>query len=275
MTNRIQTNSGAIDERADAERVDSAVRMLHTGDIATAEKTLNEVVARIPDEYVFQFEQDGRLFIKFWDQNEFLHYVLWQKKHGVQKEITWIGSAYPRVCYYLGFLNVKRGEFDRATDWLDRGAALEPTNPKFRFEKAQALLKLKRHQEALLLYESVDQPGPYVSPHNLAMALRGKGFALIEMGSLDPAEAAFLKSLELEPGNKIAQNELNYIASLRRGGTASATQSVTTSAPAVSFCAVCGLKSVSGRLVELDNKPTFVCDRCVRKLTKRWWQFWK
>ncbi len=47
----------------------------------------------------------------------------------MQVRIAWIGNAYPRAHYYLGFLCVKRRQFDRAVEFLDRGHQLEPTNP--------------------------------------------------------------------------------------------------------------------------------------------------
>jgi tetratricopeptide (TPR) repeat protein len=275
MINEDIARPGDSQEGADAQHVNSAMRALHAGDLATAEALLTEVAERIPREYIFQFEKDGTLFAKFWDNDDFLNYVLWQKRQGISKSVTWIGSAYPRACYYLGFLNVKCGKFDRAIEWLDRGMGLEPTNPKLRFEKAQALIGLKRHEEALALYQSVTEPGPHVSPRDVALALRGRGFVLIEMGSLDLAESSFQKSLEVDPGNEIARKELNYISHLRRGGKAGATGRVAIKASDINQCAICGQKSAEGRLLDVRGKPVFVCKKCARKATKRWWQFWK
>ena len=48
-----------------------------------------------------------------------------------------------------------------------------------------------------------------------AVALRGIGFALIELGRLDEAEAVFLESLEADPDNEAALNELRHIEHLR------------------------------------------------------------
>jgi tetratricopeptide (TPR) repeat protein len=44
-----------------------------------------------------------------------------------------------------------------------------------------------------------------------AAALRGMGFALIELKKLAEAERAYLEALEIEPGNKVALNELAFI----------------------------------------------------------------
>lgn len=49
-----------------------------------------------------------------------------------------------------------------------------------------------------------------------ARALRGEGFALIELNQLDEAEKSFQASLKVEPDNKLALSELDYIKKLRQ-----------------------------------------------------------
>jgi tetratricopeptide (TPR) repeat protein len=271
------TNTSTEDavEAEDAERVNTAMAALQAGDTRAAESLLLNVVQRSPSNYIYQYEKDGTCFIKFWDNHEFMHYVLWQKKQGAAKSITYIGSAYPRAYFYLGFLHVKTREYDRAVDFLDQGLALEPTNPKFRFEKAQALVGMKRFREALALYDSVNAIGPHVSPHDLAVALRGRGFVLVEMEDLAPAERAFQESLKIEPGNDVACNELRYIAQLRQGGVKGHTQKVVSTAPPANKCAVCGQLFSRGGIIELEGKAVYLCSKCHDKGSKRWWQIWK
>jgi tetratricopeptide (TPR) repeat protein len=262
-------------EAEDAERVNRAIGALKAGDTETAASLLLNVAQRSPKEYIYQYEKDGSCFIKFWDNHEFMHYVFWQKKQGAARAISWIPSAYPRAHYYLGFLSVKSKQYDRAVVFLDQGIALEPTNAKFRFEKAQALVGMKRHQEALALYDSVNAIGPHVSPHDIAVALRGRGFVLVEMGDLDRAQKAFEESLTIEPGNDVACNELRYIAQLRRGGLKGQTQKVETAAPPANKCADCGQLFSRGHIIELEGKAVFLCSKCHDKGRKRWWQVWK
>lgn len=85
------------------------------------------------------------------------------------------------------------------------------------YERGVALVSLKRYEEALSVYdELVNHPG--LDKPLLALIHRGRGFALIELGRLPEAETAYQKSLEIEPGNKIAQHELEYIEKLKAGG---------------------------------------------------------
>jgi tetratricopeptide (TPR) repeat protein len=263
-------------ESRDAERVDQAVSALLAGEVAAARTLLQKVIANTPSEYANSSEEpDGGLVVKFWDQQAFLHYVMWQKEQGQERSVRWVGNAYPRAHYYMGFLCVKTRQFQQALEYLERGHELEPTNPKFHFEKAQALVHAGDKQQALALYEAVTEVGPYVSALDLAVAWRGRGFVLIELGRLDAAEEALKSSLEIDPGNEVAMNELQYIEHLRQGGNKSPSEAVPTQAQSLSQCAICGKPVTQGVVVTVNGVPRTVCDGCQRKYTKKWWQFWK
>src|SRR5689334_10718198 len=99
-------------ERRDATEVDAAIQAMLGGELARAELTLQHVVSNAPDRYVYQYEDaNGVLNIKFWDQDEFIHYATWQRQQARDRSVNWQGSAYPRAFYYLGFMRVKMGRF--------------------------------------------------------------------------------------------------------------------------------------------------------------------
>lgn len=262
-------------EERDAQLVNEAIEALLTGRVRPAETKLLAVIANTPPNYQHQIEQDdGGIAIKFWDDEEFLHYVTWQKEHGgADRNIVWIGNAYPRAHYYMGFLCVKTQRYREAIGYLERGQALEPTNPKFTLEKAQALIQLGDKQTALALYDSVMDVNPHVSNKEIAFAERGRGFVLIEMGRIEEAESAFMSSLVKDPDSQVARNELNYIDHLRQGGKVAPTESVETKTMPV--CAVCEKQFHKGIVVNVDGMPVSICARCDRKMSKKWWEFWK
>jgi tetratricopeptide (TPR) repeat protein len=270
-------NDRGRSEAADAEKVDQALQALQRGDDRAGEALLLEVVGRAPATYVYQFEDGDGLNIKFWDQAEFMHYVAWMKDNGTRRKLTWFGSAYPRAFYYLGFLRVKGKRYAEAIEFLERGSALEPTNPKFSFEKAMALMQMRRFDEALALFESVSNVGPHVSPNDVARALRGRGAVSIEAGQLDRAEAAFRESLKWEPESKVALNELLYIAELRRGMGAAPAEITTSSGGRAGRCAVCGKEFTNGKLATVKGKTVFVCETCqmTESKSRKWWEVWK
>lgn len=271
-------------EQADAEQVDTAVRAIQSGDTTTGQNLLLDVIKRCPSRYTYSYQDSKGVNFKFWDKNEFMHFVSHMKDSGSTdrvlsgKNLYWISSAYPRAFYYLGFLKVAAKQFDDAIGYLDRGLALEPTNPKLRFEKAMALTHLRRFDEALKLYESISQVGLHSSPADVARSFRGRGGVLLEMGQIDRAEAMFKESLKFDPTSKLAINELVYIAHLRSGGR-STSMGLTTGAPdSASKCSSCGKEiSGDGHLVTKNGKSVYVCNTCQMTQThsKKWWEVWK
>ena len=262
-------------EAADAQKVNEAIDALMKGDLRTAEHLLLEVIARTPPNYTNAYEQDGTLFVKFWDQEEFVYFILRQKEQGEEKSVTWNGNAYPRAHYYMGFLEVERGRAKEALRWLDAGQLLEPQQPQFRLEKGKVLSSLGDMQAALALYSEVLAMGEEVSPASRAAALRGQGFQLIELKRLDEAETCFLNSLEMDPNSKVAHNELAYIAQLRKGGAPAPTQTTKTGGQSGMACASCGKTNQEGKVGMVDGKMVFLCNACENKRTRKSWQFWK
>jgi tetratricopeptide (TPR) repeat protein len=213
---RVEKPTNATDaEVRDAELVDEAVQLMQEGESARALGLLEEVISRTPDNYVNQFEEDDTLYIKFWDQQDFLSYVDWYEAEGKKQELIWLFNAYPRAYFYMGYIYFENADYETAITFLDKGLILEPDQPSLLNEKAQCMIKLGRNQEALALFDQVLSQSGFVNPHKKAVALRGKGYVFIEENDLDAAERAFLESLELEPDSMLAKNELEFIASQR------------------------------------------------------------
>jgi len=263
-------------EAEDAKLVDRALQAMANHDLPTAEGILRDVVSRTPAGYVHQFEEGGQLHIRFWSTDEFVRYVTLPRAAPLKQGVLHIANAYPRAYYHLGFLFVQKGDLAAALQWLDAGLRLE-SHPMLRFEKGNVLLRLHRFDEAFRLFDSVVAQGDEIAPATRAMGMRGKGFVLIERGSLDEAEAVFRASLELDPDSGVARNELRYIQNLRGGGRRTAMQSVQadlSSAPPQ--CFRCGTTEINGgKVVNVKGQTIYACKACLGKLTKKWWEFWK
>ena len=275
FTNPLRTASEPqpSQEQRDAEQVEEAVKLLVDEHLVEAERLLWDVASRAPAAYELVRTNGTQLDIKFWDLSDFLHYVMWQQKHGIERGITWIPSAYPKAFYYLGFLRVRQGRYQEAIPFLDRGEALEPTNPNFRLERAQAIARMGRYQDSLPHYQQIRELGPHTSAKHLGLALRGQGFALIELQRFDEAEDCFQQSLEFDPESPVAQNELAYIQELRRGrrrGTTEIVQTLNNTAA----CFRCNSPEIAV-VTEYRGRVLSFCETCHRKLTKKWWEFWK
>jgi tetratricopeptide (TPR) repeat protein len=203
------------DETADARRVDQAVGHILQGDFRSACPILLAVAARTPPAYAHRFEDGDTLHVKCWDAADFDGYVAWLRSRGHAGEVACLPNAYPRAYYYLGWVHIELGNFDTAVEFFDRGLALEPGAARLSNEKAHALTRLGRFRLALSVYDGVLSADGYVAPHDLAVALRGRGFVLIELGDLDGAEAALRRSLWYEPDSRLAADELGHVRRLR------------------------------------------------------------
>ncbi len=274
MSNRASTEQITND---DAAKLEEAVKAIAESNFSKAHRLLEEIIANTPADYQHVKEgNDGGLTIQFWSQADFIHYVAWMQEHPPVRGIVWEANIYPRAHHYMGFLFVKMSRFIEAITYLRKGLELEPTSPMIQFELAQALIRSGDAAGGLAIYESVKEPGFFVSRQMLAMGYRGRGFALIEMEKLDDAEAALKKSLEIEPGHPVAVHELEFIADLRENGGQVRTESVESQVDSPLKCASCGKRMTSGKVANIDGVTVGMCDRCLSgKAPKKWWQFWR
>lgn len=245
-------------EAQDAETVDRAIEVLKRLDLEEVERLLRSVIANTPEHYVNEFDEDGKRYIKFWDRAEFMAYSMRQSPTEAAQIIR-LGNAYPRAHFYMAYVSIERQQPQEAIQWLDAGMKLEPAQPHFRTEKANALSMLGRHAEALSMYDTLLEDGTVLTPSIRAHALRGRGFQLIELARLDEAEQSFLESLAHDPENPRAQGELEYIHHLRSGGeSAPVEMGVTGPKSAGLACAVCGMEVLNA----LESSGKVVCESC-------------
>lgn len=135
---------------------------------------------------------------------------------------TALNNPYPFLALYLGSFYNEMQRPEDALRVLDKGMtlmvmpSLAAHAPYLASERALSLARLGRLPEALAAYDdglklaAIDDKGK-------ARMQRGRGYVFTEMSRLDEAEDAYKESLKLEPGNRIALGELDYIAKLRAG----------------------------------------------------------
>jgi tetratricopeptide (TPR) repeat protein len=111
------------------------------------------------------------------------------------------------------FIAAEQQDFSTALVLLKPIGTISPASAGPAAEAGYILNQLGRAEEGLTSYKrSLALSRQYVSQNPYqAPALRGIGFALIDLKRLDEAEKVFLLSLYVDPGNKGALNELAYI----------------------------------------------------------------
>jgi tetratricopeptide (TPR) repeat protein len=249
-------------EAQDARTVDHAAEILERLDLEEVERLLQPVIANTPANYANEFEKEGTRYIKFWDRQDLTAYSAMCVPREAAR-IVWLSNAYPRAHYYMAYICVERQQPHEALRWLDAGIELEPTQPRLRLEKAKVLSGLGQFIEALRMYENVLDDGTLLDSLR-AVALRGRGFQLIELGILDEAEQCFQKSLTIDPDSAVARNELDYIYHLRSGGEAASADSVATSANTARHCGSCGAPVLTDEGATSNGACEVSCEACVQ-----------
>ncbi|XP_062374403.1 RNA polymerase II-associated protein 3 [Sardina pilchardus] len=100
----------------------------------------------------------------------------------------------------------KEGKYEAAVECYTQGMEVDATNVLLPANRAMAYLKLERFAEA------EDDCGIAIAlDGTYSKAFARRGTARAALGKLQEAKADFEKVLKLEPGNKLAVNELNKI----------------------------------------------------------------
>jgi tetratricopeptide (TPR) repeat protein len=203
---------------AAGDAVQEARRLIAARERPRAVRALEEYLARMPPGWRPRAETKDELRIAFWSMEEFLQFVTHHQAAGDRRKVTWVRPSYSEACYLLGYLAVEEGDYAAARRHVERGLALEPDHPLLLCELGMIEGGCRRHGEALDCYRQAAERRPWTPPGVVARALRGVGFSLIELGELDEAEEAFRQSLEWEPDNATARQELQIIELMRKTG---------------------------------------------------------
>ncbi len=129
----------------------------------------------------------------------------------------WIDWGYATCIQVQAFTASERKDYAAAMKFLNELEQIAVTSAGAAVETGWVLNKIGKSQEGLAAYrraQTLSMRYASQAPYRAA-ALRGIGFTLINLGQLDDAEKALRDSLVIEPGNAVANNELNYISELR------------------------------------------------------------
>ena len=149
-------------------------------------------------------------------------------------DVVVLGPEWPEALYYKAYCLVELGDPAQAKSMLQRALELMPGDPMYLCELGDLVLRESAWQQALDTFEQAlnsartmaDEPlgaagtlGGRTLVQWQTRALRGQGFALVELQRLDAAEQAYRRVLELDPSDEKAKKELDYLSGLRAGTT--------------------------------------------------------
>ena len=192
---------------------DEAVTLMREG-------RLDDALARL-DALIALHQADPREASKRYycasNQVETLFYLLKATKDRQDTVVlppTWADSLFLR-----GYILIEQQRHAEARAALQQAVELSPSNSQYLGELAQLLARTGEAERALELFAQAKAAAEFSAPEqkafHLARALRGQGYALIELQRYDEAEAAYRTVLASQPNNRLAQDQLRYIAMQR------------------------------------------------------------
>ena len=190
--------------------MDRALLMIRERRFAAAERVVDAMLAS----FDVLIQQEGGIPLSVANQEQ---YDQLRAASPEPENLVPLDFCYQAVMHWKAFLRSEQGDFSGALSTLEQEARIAPTAAAPFVERGFVLNRMSRFSEAKDAYEralDITYRFPLSAPQR-PMALRGLGYALVELGDLLAAEKAFIESLELDPDNELAIRELEYIHSLR------------------------------------------------------------
>lgn len=150
---------------------------------------------------------------------ESLYYMLQaataHEKNGTGRDAIDVGYSYGYAYYLSSFAQTELKHEVEAEALLRKAVELAPMNSLFISELGFHIQQTGDSQGALEMFKRAEAATEF-SPDEArtfekGRALRGQGYALVELGKLDEAESAYNAALKLDPGDKKSLGELEYI----------------------------------------------------------------
>jgi hypothetical protein len=146
------------------------------------------------------------------NRGQFLALVRWAAEHPADypSGVVWVSPKAYKINFFTGFCAVEAADAPSALSALRSAKALLPMSAEPRLEIAQTLAGTKQIDAARAEVDaSMELP---MGKCMKGVAWRKRGFLLFEQGKLKESFRAYQKSLEFDPGNKIAFSELRTLA---------------------------------------------------------------
>lgn len=133
-----------------------------------------------------------------------------------KQEAMVVGPAWCDAYFLRAYALIDLGRHAQARAALETAMRMAPNNAHYASECANFYRREKKWDEALVRFEAAAALARDFSPFQsraieLAEALRGKGFVLVELGRLREAESIYKQCLEINAADKAALGELGYV----------------------------------------------------------------
>lgn len=206
----------------DGQKVLDALKMIESGRIQLAvDGPLAEVIAKYETRYA---GKSGKVFCAegMLDALVYATMAATDKTSGGKADapVEVIGPAWAKAYWARGYAYSEMGRYADARVELEKALALSPMNSQYKSELAFTYERSQDWGKMLALYKEAQDAAaisgdPEHAPDLECVALRGQGYALVELRRLDEATTAYQDCLKLRPDEPRSVAELGYIKDLR------------------------------------------------------------
>lgn len=132
-----------------------------------------------------------------------------------------VSSEWLMPRYVRAFAHVEQKNYAAAVAELDAVLAVAPYEPQFLAERGQVANAMKDFAAAERTFKRLQEsaktlPDPAQAAFYQGAALRGLGYGAVERGQWQAAEQYYRQALQLNPNDRAAQNELQFVRQHRR-----------------------------------------------------------
>lgn len=201
------------DDDPQAKTVLAAMAQLTTGHSAEALAAVEPALAA----YDRRYAREPRQKFCSYSREEVLAAMVGAA--GAKQDAVAIGNGWCDALFIKGFALADLRRYAEAAPVMERLVALAPYHAQYLSELGYVYQQQRDWPRSYALYTRARDASAMVRDERRAYergrALRGMGYALIEQGRWDEAEAIYRECLQLDPADPRALNELRYIQDQR------------------------------------------------------------
>ena len=165
------------------------------------------------------FSSDVEAVNELHAQTNELRLLLEAANSGRDTEVVSSEWLMPR--YVRAFAHVEQKNYAAAAAELDAVLTVAPYEPQFLTERGQVANAMKDFAAAERIFKRLQEsaktlPDQAQAAFYQGSALRGLGYGAVERGQWQAAEQYYRQALQLNPNDRAAQNELQFVRQHRR-----------------------------------------------------------
>lgn len=138
-----------------------------------------------------------------------------------EQEAFVLSETWANAHLMKGYALLELGRMSEGKSSIEQALTLSPYNSQYLSELAYVYQIEKNWPAALKYFQDAERFAEGFTPDNdkafeLAIARRGLGYVLVELGRLDEAEEKYRQCLAADPNDVKAKNELAYVLDLQK-----------------------------------------------------------